>query len=174
MKWMDAATITELSKIDSRVYVYLSTEAYAHTFLQQAEAEGFKYRDSTFPTEREAASVMAVNSDHTLNYVGINGMAAFGSGAQYVGGKKVQRVAYRGQRRIQMNTKFLHFRSVSEMQAYEAYFNAIVRYLVASSWHYSEKAAEDLTQMREDYVVEAFLSKEPIEDAAVEVGYCCG
>lgn len=52
--------------------------------------------------------------------------------------------------------------------------NAIVHYLMASSWHYSEKAAEDLMQMREDYVVEAFLSKEPIEDAAVEVGYCCG
>lgn len=174
MKWMDATTITELSKIDSRVYVYLSTEAYARKFLQQAETEGFKYRDGTFPTKREAASVMAVNSDHTLNYVGMNGMAAFGSGAQSVGGRRLLRVAYRGQSGMQMNTKFLHLGSVDEMQAYEAYFNAIVRYLMASSWHYSEKAAEDLTQMREDYVIEAFLSKEPIEDAAVEVGYCCG
>lgn len=174
MEWVAATTITELSTIDSRVYVYLSSEAYARAFLQQAEAEGFKFRDGADPTEREAASVMAVNSDRTLNYVGINGMAAFGSGTLFVGGRKLLRVAYRGQSSMRRTAKFLRFDSASEIQAYEAYYNAIVHYLMASSWHYSEKAAEDLMQMREDYVVEAFLSKEPIEDAAVEVGYCCG
>ena len=174
MKRMDAKTITELSQSNSRVYVYLSTDAYARAFLQQAEAEGFTFRDGTFPTEREAASVMAVNSDHTLNYIGMNGMAAFGSGAQSVGGEKLLRIAYRGQNGNQRNARFLRFGNVGEIQAFEAYIDAIVRYLMASGWHCSEETAVALAQMREEYVVEAFLNEEPVDDAAVEVGYCCG
>ena len=80
-------TINELSNLDGRVYVYLANAEIGDRFLKQAEAEGFTYSDGVMPTEREYAEIMAVNHDHTINFVGTNGRIAYGAGASSVGGE---------------------------------------------------------------------------------------
>ena len=94
MKNQTFKTLRELAEQDGRVYVHLASEEHTKQFLLQAEQEGFTFRDGVKPTEREAAEVMALNPDCTINYVGAVGMIAFGSGAKTVGGKWLIRVEY--------------------------------------------------------------------------------
>ncbi len=85
-------TIIDLSKLNGRVYVYLANAEIGNRFLQQAEAEGFIYHDGVKPTERGCSTIMAVNRDKTVNFVGTNGYIAFGSGAKSIGSEQLIRV----------------------------------------------------------------------------------
>ena len=87
-------TLRALAKLDGRVYVYLANDEAGKAFLAQAEAEGLRFGDGAAPTSRPYASVMALNHDGTLNYVGTNGMVAFQSGADTIGGEKLIRLDY--------------------------------------------------------------------------------
>lgn len=80
--------------MDGRVYVYLRTTEIAMEFFNQAEKEGFTFRDSVKPTEREVENIMAVNPDFTINYVGTNGRIAYGSGIKCVGNQRLIRIDY--------------------------------------------------------------------------------
>lgn len=44
--------VTELSKLNGKVYVYLRDEVIARRFLQDAENEGFTFGDGEKPTAR--------------------------------------------------------------------------------------------------------------------------
>lgn len=87
-------TLKALTKLDGRVYVYLANDEAGKAFLAQAEAEGLLFEDAAAPTSRPYASVMALNHDGTLNYVGTNGMIAFRAGADTIGGEKLIRIDY--------------------------------------------------------------------------------
>ena len=87
-------TITELSKMNGRVYVYLANVEIGEKFLQQAEDEGFTFADGAKPTERCYAEVMAVNGNLTINFVGANGRIAFGSGVKKIGDDELIRVDF--------------------------------------------------------------------------------
>lgn len=89
-------TITELSQLDGRVYVHLATPELARQFMQQAEAEGFTFADGVKPTKRDAPDIIAVNADRTINYIGIFGRMAFGSGAESVEGKPLILIEFVG------------------------------------------------------------------------------
>ena len=88
-------TIKELSNQNGRVYVYLANAEIGDRFLKQAEAEGFTYGDGMMPTEREYAEIVAVNHDHTINFVGTNGRIAFGAKALSVGAERLIRVDFK-------------------------------------------------------------------------------
>lgn len=94
MQISNVKTITDLSRLPGRVYVYFPTEDLAKQFMQQAEAEGFTFGDGIRPTERAATAVMAVNPNHTINYVGANGHMAFGAGMRTVGSSPLLRFSY--------------------------------------------------------------------------------
>ena len=85
-------TISNLTKFNGRVYVYLANAEIGKRFLLQAEAEGFTYHDGVKPTERGCSTIMALNRDKTINFVGANGNIAFGSGAKMVGSEQLIRV----------------------------------------------------------------------------------
>lgn len=87
-------TIEELSHSNGRVYVYFKTEAICRQFLIQAEQEGFTFGDGVKPTKRHTDSIIAVNKNRTLNYVGINGHIAYGSKTKYVGNQKLLRIDF--------------------------------------------------------------------------------
>ena len=87
-------TVSYLSTLNGRVYVYLANAQVGEQFMQQAEDEGFTFNDGTLPTARCYDEVMAVNHDKTLNYVGANGHIAFGAGANTVGSEELIRVDY--------------------------------------------------------------------------------
>lgn len=87
-------TIRSLSEQDGRVYVYLANSAIGEKFLQKAEQEGFTFADGVKPTERCYAEIMAVNRDITINFVGMNGRIAFGSGAKTVGNEELIRIDF--------------------------------------------------------------------------------
>ena len=159
-------TITELSQLDGRVYVYLPTASLGAEFLQQAESEGFLFGDGVKPTQREAAYVMAINPDHTIHYVGAVGRMAFGAGAQRY------RVTYTGNGGSHPNRPFSKYQA--ERSSIEQYKQAILWHLIDSNWRYSEATAQCLIEMREDYILEAFTNKEPAYDAAMEVGFVGG
>ena len=89
-------TITELSQSDGRVYVHLPTREIADRFMRQAASEGFTFKDGVKPTARSATQVMAVNYNHTINFVGAIGHIAFESGAKTVGGQSLLRMVYTG------------------------------------------------------------------------------
>lgn len=85
-------TINDLSKLNGRVYVYLANTEIGNRFLQQAEEEGFTYHDGVKPTDRGCLTIMAVNREKTINFVGANGFIAFGSGAKAVGSEQLIRI----------------------------------------------------------------------------------
>ncbi len=85
-------TISGLAKLNGRVYVYLANAEIGNRFLRQAEAEDFTYRDGVKPTERGCSTIMAVNRDKTINFVGTNGYIAFGSGTKTVGSEQMIRI----------------------------------------------------------------------------------
>lgn len=87
-------TLKTLTKLDGRVYVFLANDEAGKAFLAQAEAEGMLFGTGTNPTDNPYATVMAINHDGTLNYVGANGMIAFQAGADTVGGERLICVDY--------------------------------------------------------------------------------
>ena len=58
--------------------------------------------------------------------------------------------------------------------SFEQYKRDIIRYLMHSSWHYSEKAAKSIVKDEMDYIQKSFKKKDTIADVAVEIGYGCG
>lgn len=76
-----------------RVFVYLANTEISNHFLQDAENEGFTFPDGAKPTSRRADSVMAVNENGTINYVGFVGHIAFGSATE-IGGKPLHKIDY--------------------------------------------------------------------------------
>lgn len=84
----------DLVKENQKAYVYLSDEELGARFLRQAEAEGYTYGDGEKPTTRAYADVMAVNPDHTINFVGAYGRVAFGAGTAKIGSTDLIRVDY--------------------------------------------------------------------------------
>ena len=87
-------TIRSLSEQDGRVYVYLANSAIGEKFLQQAEQEGFTFGDGVKPTERDYDEIMAINHNHTINYVGFVGKIAYGSGAKTIGDEELIRIDF--------------------------------------------------------------------------------
>ena len=86
-------TITHLQSLGDRVYVWLEDKVTQRRFMWEAEAEGFTFQDGEAPTKRPLDCIMAVNPDHTLNYVGIIGHIAFDY-AEDIGTKNLIRVNY--------------------------------------------------------------------------------
>lgn len=91
---MATKTITELSKLGGKVYVYLADKDIGKSFMAMAEEEDFKLGNAC-PTTKEAAEVMAVNADKTINYVGSIGSAAFHSNLDTIGGNPLIRVDFK-------------------------------------------------------------------------------
>ena len=87
-------TVSNLSQLDRRVYVYLTNAQIGDQFMLQAEDEGFTFHDGTLPSARCYDNIMVVNRDKTLNYVGANGRIAFGAGAETIGSELLIRVDY--------------------------------------------------------------------------------
>ena len=87
-------SIKNLSQLKGRVYVYLATEEIKEEFLRDAIAEGLTHGDGIPLTERPLSNIMAVNPNHTLNYVGLIGHIAYGSGTSTVGNQPLIRVDY--------------------------------------------------------------------------------
>ena len=85
--------VTELSKLNGKVYVYLRDEVIARRFLQDAENEGFTFGDGEKPTARPGNNLYVVNRDWTISHVGWTGHMAFQS-AKYVGEQELIRVDY--------------------------------------------------------------------------------
>ena len=71
--------VTELSKLNGKVYVYLRGEVIARRFLQDAENEGFTFGDGEKPTARPGNNLYVVNRDWTISHVGWAGHMAFQS-----------------------------------------------------------------------------------------------
>ena len=88
-------SITSLGQTVGKVYVYLPDVDLGNLFLRKAEAEGFTFADGAKPTQRPYSQVMAVNSNNTINYVGSNGMIAFGTNADRIGKRNLIRVDFR-------------------------------------------------------------------------------
>ena len=85
--------VTELSKLNGKVYVYLRGEVIARRFLQDAENEGFTFGDGEKPTARPGNNLYVVNRDWTISHVGWAGHMVFQS-AKSVGGQELIRVDY--------------------------------------------------------------------------------
>ena len=61
-----------------------------------------------------------------------------------------------------------------ESMSLEGYKEAITRHLMIGTYNYSEDHAKSLVKLYKEYIEEAYAKKESVEDAAIEVGYCCG
>lgn len=64
--------------------------------------------------------------------------------------------------------KFKKYTSIKE------YIADIQKCLVLSSWHYSDEEAKILVERDNDFIKESFEKKEPANDTAIDIGYCCG
>lgn len=83
-----------LAAHSGRIYIYLATEKISKRFLQDAENEGFLFRDGVKPTQRETDCIFAINDDMTINYVGFAGHMAYQI-ATKIGNKPLIRIDYR-------------------------------------------------------------------------------
>lgn len=70
-------TVSDLTKMDGRVYVYLCNDTVRRKFLLDAETEGFTFGDGVSPTKRPMDDIYAVNRNHTLNFIGWAGHMAY-------------------------------------------------------------------------------------------------
>ena len=87
-------SVKKLIQNEGRVYVYLSSNEICKRFFADAEAEGMVFCDGTKPSQKQAANIIALNHDGTMNYVGTNGRIAFGLGAERIGNARLIRVDY--------------------------------------------------------------------------------
>ena len=62
--------VTELSKSNGKVYVYLRNEVIIRKFLKDAENEGFNFGDGEKPTARPGNNLDVVNRDWMISHVG--------------------------------------------------------------------------------------------------------
>lgn len=84
-------SVSALTNLHGRVYVQLPSDQIGMLFLATAEAEGFTFCDGAAPTSREYETIMAINHDKTINYVGVNGRIAFQTIAETVNGEPLLR-----------------------------------------------------------------------------------
>lgn len=96
MKTIQIRTLTELSQLDGRVYVHMKTSQTEEQFLRQAEAEGFTFTNGGKPTNGKQSNFMAINSDHTINYIGVFGRMAYSIKEATVDGQRLFRILYNG------------------------------------------------------------------------------
>ena len=92
---MSEKAISNLLNLKGRVYVYLADEETGKQFMQQAETEGFTFKDGVKPTQRDWDGILVLNRDMTLNYVGFVGHMAFGAKAKKIGNEKLLRVDFK-------------------------------------------------------------------------------
>lgn len=85
--------VTELSKSNGKVYVYLRNEVIIRKFLKDAENEGFNFGDGEKPTARPGNNLYVVNRDWTISHVGWAGHMTFQS-AKRIGEQELIRVDY--------------------------------------------------------------------------------
>ncbi len=77
-------TLTALSRLHGRVYVYCGDSWTMERFIEDADNECFHYGDGVKVTERKPDGLMVLNSDKTINYPGFVGTMAFHQ-AKYIG-----------------------------------------------------------------------------------------
>ena len=70
-------TIKALTDLQGRVYLYLPDSAIREQFEIDAMEEGVTYKDGVPLTERALDSIMALNEDMTVNFVGMAGRMHF-------------------------------------------------------------------------------------------------
>ncbi|MCD8315335.1 MAG: hypothetical protein LUD44_06880 [Firmicutes bacterium] len=73
----EECTLTALAKLNGRVYVYCGDWKTQQQFIEDAENEYFYYGDGVPLLERKPESVMALNRDNTVNFIGFVGTIAF-------------------------------------------------------------------------------------------------
>lgn len=83
----------EYNERENRIYLHFKTDSLCRRFLRQAQDEGYTFCDGVRPTERETDSIIALNANKTINYVGYIGHIAF-AGAEKVGSKTLVRIEY--------------------------------------------------------------------------------
>lgn len=86
-------TVSDLTKMDGRVYVYLCNDTVRRKFLLDTEMEGFTFGDGVNPTKRPMDDIYAVNRNHTLNFIGWAGHMAYHY-LEAISGKPLIRVDY--------------------------------------------------------------------------------
>ena len=59
-------------------------------------------------------------------------------------------------------------------QTIEEYAEDVVEWLCESDWHYKEDRAREIVKEREDWIVECFQERMPVDLCGAEAGYCCG
>lgn len=80
-------TLTALTKLNGRVYVYCGDRKTQQQFIEDAENEWFRYGDGVSLRERRPDAVMALNKDRTVNFIGFAGRMAFQYADHFNSGK---------------------------------------------------------------------------------------
>ena len=70
-------TIRDLTDLQGRVYLYFSDSTIRDQFIADAREEGVTYGDGVSLTEREPDSIMALNENMTVNFIGFAGHMHF-------------------------------------------------------------------------------------------------
>ena len=70
-------TIKDLTDLQGRVYLYFPDSTVRDQFITDAAEEGITYGDGVSLTEREPDSIMALNVNMTVNFVGFAGHINF-------------------------------------------------------------------------------------------------
>ena len=70
-------TIKDLTDLQGRVFLYFSDSTIRDQFITDAREEGVTYGDGVSLTEREPDSIMALNGNMTVNFVGMYGRMHF-------------------------------------------------------------------------------------------------
>ncbi len=70
-------TIKDLTNLQGRVYLYFPDSTIRDQFITDATEEGVTYPDGVPLTERSLDSIMALNENMTVNFVGFAGHMHF-------------------------------------------------------------------------------------------------
>lgn len=57
---------------------------------------------------------------------------------------------------------------------FEEYKEQVKQYLITCSYKYSEQGAQERVESCLKQIKESFENGDPVDDCAIDIGYCCG
>ena len=180
------------------IWLYCRNERLAKCFLEQCENDGFCALNGQKPTELFRQKYYGILDDMTMGYLSsMIWSLTFQNGEddhvridyeKYISDEE-DYICYK------TNTKSVSYTDwdliaysnglnatdfaklcdcFNEGQSFEEYNAYVYRYLIESDWHYTPELAVQ-RMLWEDYLIsKCYISKKPISECAIEVGYGCG
>ena len=86
--------VSELGRMDGKVYLMFDSSKECALFYQMAANEGMTWTDGKSPMEKNLTNLVTINHDNQISFVGIIGRTAIQGKAKTVDGEKLIKIKF--------------------------------------------------------------------------------